>query len=98
MSHQVKILLQEFQFFLERLQYWIDMGLEINLVTIDIKKEIEIDFNAREVKIEIPITFDIKEEVEVVPITFVIKNKVEKLEKMKVMQEKPNLTNIPKLI
>jgi hypothetical protein len=67
------------------------MGLEIDLATIDIKKEIEINFNARDIKIEIPATFEIK----VVPITFVIKNEVEKLEEMEIMQEKPNLTNIP---
>jgi hypothetical protein len=70
------------------------MGLEIDLATIDMKKEIEIDFNAREIKIEILATFEIK----VVPITFVIKNEIKKLEEMEIMQEKPNLTNIPKLV
>jgi hypothetical protein len=67
------------------------MGLEIDLATIDIKKETKTNFNASDIKIEIPTTFEIK----VILITFVIKDEVEKLEEMEIMQEKPNLTNIP---
>jgi len=37
-------------FFLERLQYGINKGLDNNLVTIEIHKVIEVDPNAREVK------------------------------------------------
>ncbi len=41
----------------------INRGLETNLVTIEITKEIGVNFNAKEVKIEVPITFEIKEKV-----------------------------------
>jgi hypothetical protein len=58
MSHQGESLLQEFQHFLERLQFRINKGLDNNLVTTKIKKAIELHPNARDVKNEVFITFD----------------------------------------
>jgi hypothetical protein len=60
MPHQGGSLLYEFQCFLERLQDGINKGLDNNLVTIEIKKVIEVNPNAREVKKEVPTTFKIK--------------------------------------
>ncbi len=53
MSHQGESLLQEFQHFSERLQFGINKGLDNNLVTIDIKKAMEVHLNARDVKKEV---------------------------------------------
>jgi len=78
MSHQGGSSLHEFQCFLGRLQYGINKGLDNKLVTIEIKKVIEVDPNAREVKKEVPTTFKIKEQVKKVFITFVVKEKVTK--------------------
>jgi hypothetical protein len=63
MSHQGEILLQEFQHFLERLQSKINKGLNNNLITIDIKKAVEIHPNARDVKKKIFTMFEIWEKV-----------------------------------
>jgi len=56
--------LQKFQHFLEGLQFRINKGLNSNLITIEIKKTIEVDHNAGDVKKEVFITFEIKEKVE----------------------------------
>jgi hypothetical protein len=60
MSHQGESSLQEFQYFLERLQFGVNKGLNNNLIP-KIKKAIEINPNARDVKGEVLITFEIKE-------------------------------------
>jgi len=63
----------------------INTGLESNLVTIEITKEIGVNFNVKEVKIKVPITFEMKEKVEVVPITFTIKGEVNKFEEVEIV-------------
>jgi hypothetical protein len=82
-------------FFLERLQYGINKGLDNNLVTIEIKNVIEVNPNAMEVKKEIPTTFKITEEVKKVLITFVVKKEVKEFEEIKTMQTKTILNGIP---
>ncbi len=71
--------MQKFHF-LEGLQFRINKGLNNNLITIEIKKTIEVDHNAGDVKKEVFITFEIKEKVKWVPIAFVLKEEVEELE------------------
>ncbi len=85
MSHQVGSLLQEFQCLKKTLQSMINRGLETNLVTIEITKEIGVNFNAKEVKIEVPITFEIKEKVKVVLLTFAIKEEVDIFEEVELV-------------
>jgi hypothetical protein len=80
MSHQGESLLQKFQFFLERLQFEINKGLNNNLITTEIKKVVEIHPNATDVKKKVLTVFEIKEKVEHIPITFVVKEEVEELE------------------
>jgi hypothetical protein len=60
MSHQGESLLQEFQHFLERLQYGINKGLDNNLVTIDIKKAMEVHLNVKDVKKEVKLHLKLK--------------------------------------
>ncbi len=72
--------MQNFQYFLEGLQFRINKGLDSNLITIEIKKTIEVDHNAGDVKKEVFITFEIKEKVEIIPIAFILKEEVEELE------------------
>ncbi len=97
MSHQLGSLLQEFQYFKKKLQSMINRGLETNLVTIEITKEIGVNFNAKEVKIEVLIRFEIKEKVEVVLITFAIKEEVDRFDEVEIVKIKLDLTSIPKL-
>jgi hypothetical protein len=75
----------------------INRGLETNLVTIEITKEIGVNFNAKEVKIEVLIRFEIKEKVEVVLITFAIKEEVDRFDEVEIVKIKLDLTSIPKL-
>jgi hypothetical protein len=98
MSHQGESLLQEFQHFLERLQYGINKGLDNNLVTIDIKKAMEVHLNVKDVKKKVLTTFEIKDKVKRVPIAFVIKEEVEEPEGIEIVQKKVNLNCIPKLV
>jgi hypothetical protein len=85
MSRQGESLLQEFQHFLERLQFGINKGLNSNLVTITTKKIMEIHLNVRDVKKEVLTTFQIKDKIEIVPIAFVVKEEVEEPEGIKIM-------------
>ncbi len=88
MSHQIKSYLQNFQYFLKRVQFGINKGLELFLATTEIKKEVEINFDAIEVKIEVPITLEMKEDVKIIFITFAIKEKVEKLKDVEIIYKK----------
>jgi hypothetical protein len=98
MSHQGESLLQEFQHFLERLQSGINKGLDNNLVTIYIKKAMEVHLNVRDVKKKIPTTFEIKDKIKRVPIAFVIKEEVEEPEGIEIVHKKVNLSGIPNLV
>jgi hypothetical protein len=80
--------LQKFQYFLKRVQFGINKGLEVNLATTKIKKEVEVDFDAREVKIEVLITLEIKEEIKIILITFAIKEAIEKFKVVEIVYRK----------
>jgi hypothetical protein len=89
--------MQEFQHVLKILQSRINKKLNSNLITIKIKNAIEVHLNARDMEKEVIITFEIRERVGV-PIAFAVKEEVEMLEGIEKMQEKVDISGIPKLV
>jgi len=95
--------LQEFQPFLERLQGGINKKLDLELVAIEVKHEVNgivhVVFELREeVEETICVEIEIKEKVED-PTTFGIKQEVEyELQDLRIVLEKVDLSGIPKLV
>jgi hypothetical protein len=95
--------LQKFQSFLERLQGGINKKLDLDLVAIEVMKEVNgivpIVFKLRkEVEKTICVEIEINKKVED-RTTFGIKQEVEfELQDLGIMLEKPNLNGMPKLV
>jgi hypothetical protein len=95
--------LQKFQSFLERLQGGINKRVDLDLVAIEVKKEVNgivpIVFNLRkEVEETICVEIEINEKVEN-PTTFGIKQEVEfELQDLGILLEKADLIGMPKLV